>query len=425
MVTVMMSVCIIGGRKSLPVGRDTMRKMRNEGDGDGDIAPRLSSDEAGSKTKGHRSRQQDDDDMDDTGLDRTLNNDAEYEDAEKFGDSSPKMNDGGESLVGPPSPFDEEESDDGVSPIQIYDKKFVPKDPDALKDWVMRPPQNGEDQFVQCIIKRKKGGLLKKTTYEFYLEQDNRLLMVAQKIRATSVNVAIALNESDFHADHHKRGKYYLGKLKSTKDTREYTIYDRGLNPVDVMNASYREFSHSGNKEDLIRREMGCITFQRGKDTAADRRMEVCIPSIIATADGLEHTVEWVPTNDEDTMSSWFARIRFKGAQNILYRERMMCMHNRKWSSGKTSILEEFMNRAHTCSAKNFQLVVSRPEDQFMRVKYMQSPLGSIDIDDVRNVLVQMGKISNDTFAVDFQYPVPAFTAFAICLSRFVTKQND
>ena len=98
------------------------------------------------------------------------------------------------------------------------------------------------------------------------------------------------------------------------------------------MNASYREFSHSGNKEDLIRREMGCITFQRGKDTAADRRMEVCIPSIIATADGLEHTVEWVPTNDEDTMSSWFARIRFKGAQNILYRERMMCMHNRKWS---------------------------------------------------------------------------------------------
>ena len=144
----------------LPVGRDTMRKMRNEGDGD--IAPRLSSDEAGSKTKGHRSRQQDDDDMDDTGLDRALNNDAEYEDAENFSDSSPKMNDGGESLVGPPSPFDEEESDDGVSPIQIYDKKFVPKDPDALKDWVMRPPENGEDQFVQCIIKRKKGGLLKK-----------------------------------------------------------------------------------------------------------------------------------------------------------------------------------------------------------------------------------------------------------------------
>ena len=407
----------------LPVGRDTMRKMRNEGDDD--VSPRLSRNKEGTKTNGHHSRREDDGEMDDTDFNRASRNDADYDDAENISDSSPKMNDGVQSMVGPPSPFDEEESDDGVSPIQIYDQKFVPKDPDALKDWVMRPPQNGEDQFVQCIIKRKKGGLLKKTTYEFYLEQDNRLLMVAQKIRATSVNVAIALNESDFHADHQKRGKYYLGKLKSTKDTREYTIYDRGLNPVDVMNASYREFSQSGNREDLIRREMGCITFQRGKETAADRRMEVCIPSIIATADGLEHTVEWVPTNDEDTMSSWFARIRFKGAQNILYRERMMCMHNRKWSSGKTSILEEFMNRAHTCSAKNFQLVVSRPEDQFMRVKYMQSPLGSIDIDDVRNVLVQMGKISNDTFAVDFQYPVPAFTAFAICLSRFVTKQND
>ena len=31
------------------------------------------------------------------------------------------------------------------------------------------------------------------------------------------------------------------------------------------MNASYREFSQSGNKEDLIRREMGCITFSEEK----------------------------------------------------------------------------------------------------------------------------------------------------------------
>ena len=157
------------------------------------------------------------------------------------------------------------------------------------------------------------------------------------------------------------------------------------------------------------------------KDTAADS-VWVCIPSIIATADGLEHTVEWVPTNDEDTRSSWFARIRFKGAQNILYRERMMCMHNRKWSSGKTSILEEFMNRAHTCSAKNFQLVVSRPEDQFMRVKYMQSPLGSIDIDDVRNVLADGENIERYVCGY-FQYPVPAFTAFAICLSDLLQNK--
>ena len=55
----------------------------------------------------------------------------------------------------------------------------------------------------------------------------------------------------------------------------------------------------------------------------------------------------------------------------------------------------------------------------------MQSPLGTIDTDDVSNVLVQMGRMGDTRFAVDFQYPVSALSAFGICLTRFVTKQSD
>ena len=139
----------------------------------------------------------------------------------------------------------------------------------------------------------------------------------------------------------------------------------------------------------------------------------------------MEHTVDWRPVSDEDTMRQWFNRIRFKGAQNIMCRERMMCMHNREWSSGRTANLMDFMGRAHETSVKNFQLVVSPPQDRFLRAKYMQSPLGTIDTNDVSNVLVQMGRVEDDRFAVDFQYPVSAFSAFGICLSRFVTKQSD
>ena len=72
-----------------------------------------------------------------------------------------------------------------------------------------------------------------------------------------------------------------------------------------------------------------------------------------------------------------------------------------------------------TRDIKKFQLVVSPPEDPFLRNKYDASPLGTIDTDDVANVLpskvVQMERCS-DRFNVDFQYPVSAFVAFGICL---------
>jgi hypothetical protein len=316
--------------------------------------------------------------------------------------------------------------------MHFYDPRMVPVDREGLMEWLMNPPRGGEDKFVRCYITRDRSGLQKKINpvYRLFLEDGTgnapRLLLVAQKKAMTSkANVLISLDETDLNKSHAKRGPGYLGKLQSSKGESEYTLYDRGLNPVDVMSASHKEFvGKNMSRESVVRREMGVMLFQRGKGAMADRRMEVCIPSIIATSDGTEHTVQWRPVNQEDTMRSWFKRIIFKGAQNIMCRERMMCMHNRTWSSGRTSNLIDFMGRANETSVKNYQLVVSPPQDRFLKAKYDQSPLGTIDTDDVSNVLVQMGRDA-DRFNVDFQYPVPAFTAFAICLSRFVTKQSD
>jgi hypothetical protein len=389
-------------------------------------------------------QQQSDEDDDERRGGRKTQDDMEYEEAmnrklqEKKDFRQVNDMDDGERL----SPTIDEEGmlekdssiSDSIEPIRYYEKDMVPNDPDKLKEWIVNPPDSGEDMFVCCyIIRKNKGSMFKATMYELRLEEDDRLLMVAREKRSMGggTNVYMALSESDFHKDHAKRGPGYLGKLQSTKGNKEYTVYDNGLNPVDVMTASHQEFaeynkkSNKAGRESLIRREMGYVVFQRGKDTQTDRRMEVCIPSIIATADGMEHTVDWRPMSDEDTMGSWFNRIRFKGAQNIMCRERMMCMHNRGFSSGRTSNLMDFRGRAHETSVKNFQLVVSPPQDRFLRQKYMQSPLGTIDTDDVSNVLVQMGRMGDTRFAVDFQYPVSALSAFGICLTRFVTKQSD
>ncbi|GJR65576.1 tubby-like F-box protein 3 isoform X2 [Tanacetum coccineum] len=39
-----------------------------------------------------------------------------------------------------------------------------------------------------------------------------------------------------------------------------------------------------------------------------------------------------------------------------------------------------------------------------------------------KNVILQYGKVGKDLFTVDYQYPISAFQAFAICLSSFDTK---
>ena len=40
------------------------------------------------------------------------------------------------------------------------------------------------------------------------------------------------------------------------------------------------------------------------------------------------------------------------------------------------------------------------------------------------HVILQLGKVGQDCFNVDFQYPLSMLQAFAICLSRFDTKSK-
>ncbi|KHG04300.1 Tubby-like F-box protein 6 [Gossypium arboreum] len=60
-----------------------------------------------------------------------------------------------------------------------------------------------------------------------------------------------------------------------------------------------------------------------------------------------------------------------------------------------------FHGRVTVASVKNFQLVAS-PEN--------------------RKIVLQFGKVGKDLFTMDYQYPISAFQAFAICLSSFDTK---
>ena len=108
-----------------------------------------------------------------------------------------------------------------------------------------------------------------------------------------------------------------------------------------------------------------------------------------------------------------------KGSQNVISRERFSAMfaqpHVEPWENQSA---DEFMNRAQETSSKNFQLVVSPPEDPYLRAKYDASPLGTINTEMMANVLLQMGGalidsiLTSSTPGVPLQHLVSASRVF-------------
>ncbi|RWW39190.1 hypothetical protein BHE74_00055502 [Ensete ventricosum] len=69
-----------------------------------------------------------------------------------------------------------------------------------------------------------------------------------------------------------------------------------------------------------------------------------------------------------------------------------------------------FRGRVTVASVKNFQLVAAA------------DPSCHISPAEQEKVILQFGKIGKDIFTMDYQYPLSAFQAFAICLTSFDTK---
>lgn len=89
----------------------------------------------------------------------------------------------------------------------------------------------------------------------------------------------------------------------------------------------------------------------------------------------------------------------------------MLVLRNKapRWHEQLQCWCLNFNGRVTVASVKNFQLVAS-PEN------------GVAAGQEHENVILQFGKVGKDVFTMDYQYPISAFQAFAICLSSFDTK---
>ena len=91
-------------------------------------------------------------------------------------------------------------------------------------------------------------------------------------------------------------------------------------------------------------------------------------------------------------------------------KDEMLILKNKapRWHEQLQCWCLNFNGRVTVASVKNFQLVASA-----------ENGVAGLEHE---NVILQFGKVGKDVFTMDYQYPISAFQAFAICLSSFDTK---
>jgi len=271
----------------------------------------------------------------------------------------------------------------GISPSfdPMADKPLV-KSPHVdftdIRSFMMRPPPKGG--MVQCRVHREASGMDRLYPhYNLILEEGNSFLLAARKRKKSkSSNYLISLDKNDLSRD----GNNFMGKLRSNFVGTEFVMYDKGVSPsTDGTTAA----------DTNLRQELGVILYGSNiLGFKGPRKMSVIIPALKDDTT----RVTWRPQSANDTLLE-----RYKTHNH----SNMVVLQNKSpvWSEESQSYVLNFHNRVKQASVKNFQLV--HP-------------------DDPEYIIMQFGRVSEDVFTMDFQYPLCMLQAFSIVLSSFDSK---
>ncbi|CAF0705106.1 unnamed protein product [Brachionus calyciflorus] len=257
--------------------------------------------------------------------------------------------------------------------------KFLELIVDNLHEFVYKPaPQNFT---VKCRITRDKRGVDKGMypAYFMHLEKDDGkkvfLLAARKRKRSKTANYLISTDATDLNRD----GENFVGKLRSNMFGTHFTLYNNGQNPSKNVT------------DEKIRSELICIAYETNiLGIKGPRKMSVIMPGM-----SLDHQrVEIKPRSDSETIVEKWKRKDMKD---------LVELHNKTpiWNEETQSYVLNFHGRVTQASVKNFQIV--HPND-------------------LDYVVMQFGRIDEEIFTCDFNYPMCAIQAFGIALSSFDGK---
>ncbi|GJM89053.1 hypothetical protein PR202_ga05649 [Eleusine coracana subsp. coracana] len=186
----------------------------------------------------------------------------------------------------------------------------------------------------------------------------------------------------------------YVGKLRSDFLGTKFIIYDSQA-PYDGAKPSRSRSTRRFASKQISPQvsggnfEVGQVTYKFNfLKTRGPRRMQCSMqcPVVQGTASD---------PSKEKTPAPSFLDLKNKAPR---WHEHLQC-----WCLN-------FHGRVTVASVKNFQLVATAGTG------------GPWGVGDEETVILQFGKIEDDTFTMDYRQPLSAFQAFAICLTSFGTK---
>ncbi|MCD9558761.1 Tubby- protein 3 [Datura stramonium] len=280
------------------------------------------------------------------------------------------------------------------------------------------------DNLVQCFIRRNRSS----QTYHLYLNlteasnDDGKFLLAARKCRRpTCTDYIISLNAEGVS----KGCSTYIGKLRSNFLGTKFTIYDAQPPNAGAKVSKCRSTRLIGIKQVSPRiptgnYPVGHISYELNVLGSRGPRRMLCvmdaIPASAVEPEGVAPTqTEFIPVNIDSFPSLPFFRSKSTRMDNFLSgplpspKDEVLTLKNKapRWHEQLQCWCLNFNGRVTVASVKNFQLVAS---------------VGDEAGQEHENVILQFGKVGEDVFTMDYQYPISAFQAFAICLSSFDTK---
>lgn len=261
--------------------------------------------------------------------------------------------------------------------------------------------QPGPRDFpLQCLIKRDK----KNSTFYLYLSvspssfsEKGKLLLAARRYRRSGhIEYIVSLDADDLS----QGSRAYVGKLSSDFLGTNFTIYDSqpphdGAKPSNSRSTRRFASKQISPQVPAGNFEVGQLSYKFNLLKSRGPRRMICSLKCPGSGEAplVDQEENVKPKSSE--LDSGYTVLRNKAPR---WHEHLQC-----WCLN-------FHGRVTVASVKNFQLIATVDQSQ---------PGGKGD-DEV--VLLQFGKVGDDTFTMDFRQPLSAFQAFAICLTSFGTK---
>ncbi|XP_039719426.1 tubby protein homolog isoform X1 [Pteropus medius] len=252
-----------------------------------------------------------------------------------------------------------------------------------LEEFALRPAPQGIT--IKCRITRDKKGMDRGMypTYFLHLDREDGkkvfLLAGRKRKKSKTSNYLISVDPTDLS----RGGDSYIGKLRSNLMGTKFTIYDNGVNP--------QKASSSTLESGTLRQELAAVCYETNVlGFKGPRKMSVIVPGM----NMVHERVSIRPRNEHETL---LARWQNKNTESIIELQNKTPV----WNDDTQSYVLNFHGRVTQASVKNFQIIHGNDPDY---------------------IVMQFGRVAEDVFTMDYNYPLCALQAFAIALSSFDSK---